>query len=168
LQVEAERGFAAGNDPLVVAHSVSTVPRFGSRALLTAVPGSHVRRLESILAAAHLRPISFSLGSPALQSPGDEPLASLRVAGRSIHLQVTASGGIILIRTIDDAFESDAGVSRLRADWVRRELRITLGQLPPEIVESLRRAQVFGSDEAAEQVAVQLRPWLASQGIEVE
>jgi hypothetical protein len=119
-----------------------------------------------VLAAAQLRPQSLSLGSPALQPPeaeSAEALVTLRAGGSGVHLQVTSGGGIAILRTIEGAFEIEAGVAQLQTELLARELRITLGQLPSDLTESLRRMRVFGRDEAAAELVETLRPRLASQ-----
>jgi hypothetical protein len=49
-----------------------------------------------------------------------------------------------------------------------RELRITLGQLPAEVRDSLRRLRIFGRSDAAEQITEELSARVESLGIRVE
>ena len=170
LQVEAERGFPYGSDALINAHS-----RFKagaeSWATLIAVPRSHITRLEEVLAAAQLRAASFSLGIAALQPIAAESADGVLalVPGESnIRVQLTVGGGIAVLRTIEGAFEMEGAERQLQTDHVAREVRITLGQLAPEVRDSVKLVRVFGKSEDAEELAELLTPRLETQGLKVE
>ncbi len=170
LQVEAERGFPYGSDALINAHS-----RFKagaeSWATLIAVPRSHITRLEEVLAAAQLRAASFSLGIAALQPVAAESADGVLalVPGESnIRVQLTVGGGIAVLRTIEGAFEMEDAERQLQTDHVAREVRITLGQLAPEVRDSVKLVRVFGKSEDAEELAELLTPRLETQGLKVE
>lgn len=161
LQLEAERGFPYPPDGLCLAVSRLRTPGGAGWATLVAVPREHVRRLEAALAAAQLRPVSFSLGITAVCRPADpraDGVLALVPGPRDIQVQATVGGGIAALRTLEGAFETAGGVSELQADLVLRELRITLGQLSPEIRGALRRIEVYGAGEPAERLVDALRP----------
>src|SRR5688572_10724394 len=75
LQLEAERGFPYSPDELMLSHSRFSTPDGGKFATLVAVPRQQVLRLETVLQAAQLRPVSFSLGLTALQPAGEAATA---------------------------------------------------------------------------------------------
>ena len=170
LQVEAERGFPYGSDALLTASS-----RFKagaeSWATLIAVPRSHITRLEEVLSAAQLRAASFSLGITALQPVAAESADGVLalVPGESnIRVQLTVGGGIAVLRTIEGAFEMEGAERQLQTDHVAREVRITLGQLAPEVRDAVKLVRVFGKSEDAEELAELLTPRLETQGLKVE
>ncbi len=171
LQIEAERGFPYSADALVLAQSRYRSPAGEPYATLVAVPRDHVQRLEAALKAAQLRPLSFSLGIAALQPPDlDESDGVLALASgeSSVSLQVSSGGGVAVLRTLEEAFELEGGQHQLQADPVAREVRITLGQLPPDLRERVRRLRIFGRDDNVEELTEQLGPRLAPLGIQVE
>ena len=47
-----------------------------------------------------------------------------------IDLQVTGGGGIVALRSLDGAIETQGAQKSISSDLVAREIRITLGQLP--------------------------------------
>jgi hypothetical protein len=171
LDITAERGFPLSPGALLLAHSRFQVASDNPAATLVAVPREHVAHLESALRAAQLRPISFSLGIAALQPPeagSSEGVLALFSGETSIALQVTAGGGVAVLRIIEDAFELEGAGHRLQVDHLIRELRITLGQLPASIRQSIRRLRVFGQTQAAAGLITQLAPRLAELGLRAE
>ncbi len=70
LQLEAERGFHCDAQTLLVVRSLCRSPSGKQHATLVGIPKNHLALLEAALRAAKLKPVSFSLGIGALQSPG--------------------------------------------------------------------------------------------------
>jgi hypothetical protein len=171
LQVEAERGFPYGTEALLTATSRFTTASGETWATLVAVPRSHLTRLEAVLAAAQLRPASFSIGITALQpaEAGNADGVLTLVPGEGgIRLQLTLGGGIATLRTIESAFEIEDGERQLQADHILREVRITLGQLVPEVREAVHGVRVLGKGDEADELAEVLEPRLQPQGLRVE
>jgi hypothetical protein len=171
LEIEAERGFPYGPEALMVAQSRFRAPGNERHATLVAIPRDHLTRLESVLQAAQLRPIGFSLGIAALQRAEAEPeqgVLALAPGESSVNLQISCGGGVVVLRTIEGAFEIEGGARQFQADHVLRELRITLGQLAPDIRESVRRVRIFGRNDTAEEIAEELAARVGSLGIRVE
>src|SRR5262249_58788688 len=54
------------------------------------------------------------------------------------------------------------------ADLVAREARITLGQLPPDLRQTLRLVRIFGPRDLAQQLADELELRLEAMGVKVE
>jgi hypothetical protein len=171
LQIEAERGFPYSPETLMLAHSVFQTPRGERCATLVAVPREHLARLEAVLHAAQLRPVSFSLALPALQPPDAESsqgVLALFPGENTVGLQVSAGGGVMVLRTVEGAFELEGGEAPIQVSQVAREVRITLGQLSDDVRESVRRVRVFGRGEAAEALTDQLRSRLAALDVHID
>lgn len=171
LHLEAERGFPYGPDTLMIASSRFRTPSGESFATLVAVPRDHVVRLEAALAAAQLRPVTFSLGITALQGRDGEAgqgLLALWPGEQSVGLEVRHGGGIAVLRTIHGVHELEGGAPQLQGDAVARELRITLGQLPPDLRQAVRRVRILGSGDAADELFEALRPRLDPLDLRVE
>jgi hypothetical protein len=171
LQVEAERGFPYGQEALITARSRYQTAAGAAHATLIAVPRNHLMRLEAVLAAAQLRPASFSLGITALHPAGAETsdgVLTLTPGVDNIRMQLTLGGGIAVLRTIEGAFELAGAERQLQADHVLRELRITLGQLAPELRASVKRVKVMGDDDDAEELAETLETRVREQGLALE
>jgi hypothetical protein len=169
LQVEAERGFPYGPDELMLAHSRFSAGNGDKFATLVAVPREHVTRLEAVLQTAQLRPVTFSLGLTALQpaEPVDGTLALLP-GDSTVGMQITCGGGVANLRTLDGAYEQVGAERELQTEHVAREVRITLGQLPPAVRDGMKHVRVFGRSEAATQLAEELRGPAQDSGLKIE
>jgi len=163
LEIEGERGFPFGLEALSVARSVYrsvTGKRFATQ---LAVPRNHLQQLERSLKAAQLRPASFTLGVSVLQPPEKDysnGVLALVVGDGSVDLQVTCAGGVVLMRSLDAVFESEGVQHRLSTDLLLREIKITLGQLPADFRDSVRRVRVYGRGEAARRFLSEVTPRL--------
>ncbi len=171
LQLEAERGFHCDAQTLHIVTSLARNPSGKQHALLAGIPKNHLAVLEQVLHAAKLKPVSFSLGitslQPALQ-PGANGVLGLAIGQSNVGLQVTAGGGVVALRALEGALESEAGQRELHADLVARETRITLGQLPAEFRDAIRTLRVFGPRDLAQQLLDELELRLDSLGLKAE
>jgi hypothetical protein len=170
LQIEAERGFPYGPDELMLAHS-----RFqaGSDkyATLVAIPREQVTRLEAVLQAAQLRPVTFSLGLTALQPTETEAgrgVLALLPGDSSVGMQITSGGGVAVLRTLDGVYEQTGAGHELQVEQVAREIRITMGQLQPEVRDSVKLLRVFGRNETAQELVEELQSLPGSLGMKIE
>ncbi len=173
LDIEAERGFPQNPESLVRQVSLGE-PLPGVRhATVVAFEREAVQRIEAILRAARLKPVWFTLGLACLQQPASEAsevVLALLPSGNQLAVQIIAGHGIAALRVIDDAFVASADSTDLQPDLdlVHRELRITLGQLPPEIRDGLRKVRVVGPTPLAKAFAEALQPRLESLGATAE
>ncbi|MCX6922512.1 MAG: hypothetical protein NT154_04755 [Verrucomicrobia bacterium] len=152
LQIEAERGFPCDVQTLNVASSRFQSSAGKHHATLVGIPRNHLAALEQALRAAKLKPVSFSLGITALQPAGADAsygFMALVIGESNVGLQVTAGGGVAALRALEGALEAEGSQRVLHADVVAREASITLGQLPAELRETVRRIRVFGPRDLA-------------------
>jgi hypothetical protein len=189
LQMEAERGFHSDVATLQISDSRSTLADGKKNVLLAGIPNTHLVTLEKILAAAKLKPVSFALGTAALQSPverrsptrpddeisqragpeaGVPGVLALVIGESNVGLQITSGGGVVALRSLEGAVEDEAGRRVLRADVVARETRITLGQLPAELRDAVKRIRIFGPREQARQLADELETRFTPAGFKIE
>lgn len=167
LQIEAERGFHAAPESLAIASSRYTAPDGEKFATIMAVSKQNLDQLETALRSAQLKPVSFSVGTAALQPVGKSGIALLPGVGNA-GLQVNCDGGIAALRTIDGIMETEGAQKRLFADLLAREIRITLGQLPEAVRSDLKVVRVFGKSDLAQRMASDIAPRLATMGLQVE
>jgi hypothetical protein len=160
LEIEAERGFPCDVATLRVASSRCR----RKYALQVGIAENHLGALEKVLQAAKLKPVSFSLALPVLQPPGEDGVLALAIGEGAVDLQVTTGGGVAALRVLEGVRDGPA----LQADSVAREVRITLGQLPAEIRESIRHVRIFGPTHLAQQLADELDLRLESLGLQAE
>lgn len=188
LQLEAERGFHADITQLQVADSRSPLADGKTNVLLAGIPNPHLVALENILAAAKLKPVSFSLRMTALQPPGlgvppsggsaglppkggtpnEAGVVALAIGESHVGLQITAAGGVAALRALEGALADEGGRRVLHADFVARETRITLGQLPTELRAAVKRIRIFGPRELARQLADELELKFEPMGLHTE
>ena len=171
LHIEAERGFPYGPEELMLAHSRFNAGRADKFATLVGMPREQVTRLEAVLRAAQLRPVTLSLGLTALQpaeAEAAEGTLALLAGESSVAMQITCGGGVATLRTIDGAYELAGAGRELQVEQIIRELRITLGQLPHEIHDALKRVRVFGRNETAQELAEELGKAARDWGLQIE
>lgn len=173
LDTEAERGFAQNPDNLLVRHSIAEFPAGSKHATLVAFERETIQRIEAILRAARLHPLSITLGLEALHTrtaPDSEVVLDLVPSGNLLQLRLAAGQGLVALRVIDDAFIASEGSPDLHPDLdlILRELRITLGQLPPDIRSALSLARVIGPSDLARSFAAALRDRAGTLGLRVD
>jgi hypothetical protein len=170
LQLEAERGFHSGPEALLIAHSLFQPAGGEPYATLLAVPRNHLNTLERVLRAAKLKPVTFALGIGALQpAAGDqERVIALSVRSNSIDLQVSGGGGIVALRSLDGAIETQGGSKRISAELTARELRITLGHLPGGLSDGPGKIRIFGQGDMCRQFVQDISPRLEAMGLKLE
>jgi Tfp pilus assembly PilM family ATPase len=108
LELEAERGFHSGPEALFTAHSFFKTPAGEQYTTFLAVPRDQLETLERVLRAAKLKPVTFALGVTALQAADAEAgrVIVLALRNNTVDLQVTAGGGIVALRSLDGAIET--------------------------------------------------------------
>ncbi len=171
LQIEAERGFHAGQENLFTVESRSKSASGEKFATLMAVPRDHLATLERALRAAQLKPLTFSTGIIALNQTGRETpdgAIVLHVGAQGVGLLVAAGGGVISLRSLDAAVETEGVQRKIDAELVAREIRITLGQLPGAFGDKIRTVKIFGRGETARQFVDDLARRVGGMGLKVE
>ncbi|HET7624609.1 MAG TPA: hypothetical protein VFM25_05030 [Verrucomicrobiae bacterium] len=170
LQIEAERGFPTDISALQVATSRLVSADGAQHATFIGIPRSHIDRLEQVLRAAKLKAISFSLGITALQPAGESGGAlAFEIGEHHIGLEITAGGGVAALRALEGAMENaGADERKIPAELIAREARITMGQLPPGLRDSVKRIRIFGPADAAQKLADEIRPRFEPGGLKVE
>ncbi len=112
LQLEAERGFPTDVATLQLANSRCPLAADKKHVLLAGIPSAHVGTLEKVLAAAKLKPVSFTLGLAALQPPAAENsngVLALAIGESTVSLQITCGGGVAALRALEGAIENPNG-----------------------------------------------------------
>ncbi len=171
LEIEAERGFPYGLEALSLGRSMFRATSGKQFATQVAVPSNHLEQLERALKAAQLRPTSITLGVTALQSPEKESsngVLALVLGDGSVDLQITCAGGVAVLRSLDSVYESESVQNRLSTDLLLREIKITLGQLPGDFRDAVKRVRVFGRSEAARRFVNEAAPRLELMGMKAE
>ena len=171
LQLEAERGFPCDTATLRLVNSRCPLPAGKQHVTLAGIPNSQLAALEQVLAAAKLKPVSFSPGLLALQTPATETsngVLALAIGESQVSLQITCGGGVAALRALEGAIENEGSRRTLHTGVVAREARITLGQLPDELRESVRRIRIFGPRDLAQQLADEMELRFEPMGLSVE
>lgn len=171
LQLEAERGFPTDVATLQLADSRSTLAGDKKHVTLVGVSKTHIEALLQVLTAAKLKPVSFSLGLTALQSPANEKsngVLALAIGETGVTLQITCNGGVAALRGFEGTVENEGIRRTLHASAVSREARITLGQLPEELRAAVRHIRIFGPNDLARQLADEMELGFEPMGLDVE
>lgn len=171
LQLEAERGFHSDITTLQLADSRCILAGDKKHVTFAGVSKNQIEPLIAVLTAAKLKPVSFSLGLTALQSPADEKnngVLALVIGETSVGLQITCNGGVAALRGFEGAVGSEGSRRVLQAGVVAREARITLGQLPAELRGVVRHIRIFGPHDLARQLADEMELGFEPMGLNVE
>jgi hypothetical protein len=169
LQLEAERGFHSDITTLQLAESRCVLAGDKKQVTFAAVSKGQIEPLIAVLTAAKLKPVSFSLGLTAQQSPSAQNgVLALAIGETGVGLQITCNGGVAALRGFEGAVESAGSRRALQAGVVAREARITLGQLPAELRSSVRQIRIFGPRELARQLADEMELAFEPMGLNVE
>ena len=171
LSIQAERGFPYAPEDLRTATSRCHSAKDGPYATLVAIPRDYLSRLDQVLVAARLKPASFSLLVAALQLPSaveSEGILALVVGENRVDLQITCGGGVVALRSLEGAIETDDGHRQIDTDLLTREIRLTLGQLPAGFREAVTRIRVFGRTEWTQPLADEIAAIAARMGLPVE
>jgi hypothetical protein len=139
--------------------------------LLAGIPDAQLNALEKVLAAARLKPVGFGLGLTALQSPADKKsdgVLALAIGETHVSLQITCGGGVAALRALEGALANETGRRTLDTELIAREVRITLGQLPAGLRETVRQIRIFGPRELAQQLADEMDLRFEPAGLSAE
>lgn len=169
LQVEREMPFAPEDLSLSVSH-LKSVEGTGY-ATVAAVPKRLLGALQLALKSAGLRPLGITVGISALHESEDRVgtgHVALLIGEENIDLEVSVGGGVASLRTLEDAFHEERDRKVLDAERLARQLRITLGQLPEAVRETIRTVQVFGHTDLAEILLEELQQPLKRLGLNIE
>ncbi|MGD1088916.1 MAG: hypothetical protein ABR955_09370 [Verrucomicrobiota bacterium] len=171
LQLEAERGFPSDVATLQVGNSRCALASGKQYVTLAGIPKNQIAVLSQCLTAAKLKPVGFSIGLTALQSPGGEKsngVLALAIGESVVGLQITCNGGVAALRALEGAIASEGSRRALQTGLVAREARITLGQLPAELRDTVRRIRIFGPRDLAQQLADEMELRFEPVGLSVE
>ncbi len=168
LQLETEKNFHADVTSLQIADSRSALAGGKKFVLLAGVPNAHVSALERVLAAAKLKPASFTLGLSALQTTAKtDGVLALVIGDNTVGLQITRSG-VVALRALEGAVENTGGRRTLHANVIAREVRVTLGQLPVEVRDAVKRIRIFGPRDLARELADEMELKFEPMGLKTE
>jgi len=156
LGLEAEKGFPCDPSQLQIARVPSQA---GGAKVVTqfAVRKQHLDYVGAVMKAARLKPVSFTVGLAALPAMTASPkegrvVVATETSGATIA--VAAGGGISAFRTGETAA-------------IVRDLRITAGQLPPELQPGIRSLALVGDEKSVAAVIDEVSRWAAGAGLSV-
>jgi Tfp pilus assembly protein PilN len=171
LQIEAEKNFHSDVATLRTDDSRCALSGGKQFVTLVGISNGQISTLEQILAAAKLKPVGFSIGLPALQSPETDSangVLALAIGESNVGLQITAGGGVAALRALEGAVENEGARRSLNAGLVSRETRVTIGQLPAELRVAVKRIRIFGPRELAQPLADEMKSRFEPMGLRVE
>ncbi|MCD6287604.1 MAG: hypothetical protein J7M12_00675 [Candidatus Hydrogenedentes bacterium] len=169
ISVQAEREFPFAPEDLSISVSRYSVPDGGSWSTLTAIPVNHLTVLDRVMKEARLKPVSMTLGiSSLVDHKNDDGRISLFIGEQNLDLVVVAGGGIVTLRSLDEAVNSDQDDETVDVELVARQLRITLGQMPETLSRTVRSVCVYGVEPRVDELVDSLRQSFATQDIPVE
>ena len=168
LQLEAEKSFHTDITGLQLGQSASVLAGGKQWVLLAGVPHTQAGALEQVLAAAKLKPVSFTLGLTALGAT--KPAAgriSLVVGESMVGLQIQTGDGLTALRALEGTVETVGGRPVIQAATVAREIRITLGQLPAELRATVKEIVLLGPPESVRSLADELELKFEAAGLAI-
>ncbi len=169
LQIEAEKGFPVDPAQLQIARSFQ---RSAAGVFVTqlAVRREQLDQLSAALAAAGLKPVSFSIGlavMPKAIVPAGSGRISVAIDAAGVTFLVSAGGGIAAFRTCDASIKSEAGEKLVNGASIARELRITFEQIPAELRSEVRELFLTGETAMVRPLAESLGDWARAAGLTI-
>ena len=170
LQIEAEKGFPVDPAQLQIDRSFqhSTAGTFVTQ---LAVRREQLDQLSAVLAAAGLKPVSFSIGLavlPKVIAPaGGGGRISVAVDPAGVTFLISAGGGIAAFRTCEANIESEAGEKIVNGAAVARELRITFEQVPAELRAEVKELVLTGEPTLVRQLTESFGDWARVAGLTI-
>jgi hypothetical protein len=170
LEIEAEKGFPVDLEELQITRSAHRTQESGYVTQL-AVRRDQLARLSAVLKHAGLKPVSYSIGLPALA--GVHPASgggciTLLLEARGATLLISAGGGIAAFRTLEATIESEVGENVINVPALGRELRITFEQVTPDLRRDVRQLCLRGDEKMARQLAASLSDWAREAGLTLD
>ncbi len=167
IQLNAEREFPFPYDELSLSTLKCQIPNYASVALLNAVPMQTVIKIREICKAAKLSPVSFSIGAPIIpKSSSEEGTLILQQRETTVDCFVLYNNQFVLMRN----FEYSGSVYETDNDWEQsllRDIRISLGQLPDGVRESLKKLYLYGNPQWNSAIEQALQPAMQSIRIQI-
>lgn len=166
LSLEAERNLPYDPESLFISSSRCDIPAGEHFANVAAVQRDHVLNIQGVLRAARLKPLSCTIGLAAIQQVFLKPAAPeliLVLGSSSIEVGIPCGNGLFTMRALENAPDGS-----LDSDMIGRELRVTLGQLPPTLRGQLVTARLFAPAGTISQAKTELASRLRSIGLAVE
>jgi len=170
LAVQAEREFPFAPEHLSLSVSRFRRPNGASEATIVAIPVNRLAALQKVFRAAKLRPVSITFGVTSILQDGIAPqegTVALLVGQDGLDLAVSYGDGVAALRSLDETILGDQPGDGIDADSVAREIRITLGQLPPDMREAIHSIRVFGPTELTEGLCAELQGLTNGKGVSV-
>lgn len=148
LRAEREFGFLPGEAALAHRRWVNGTA-IKPRATLLAVAQRRLNAINRMLEAAGRRPLSISIGpGPGLEAPTAPTRVALNICpgSRGLDLVITAGPELLGFRHLDGDGVSTNGGSSVEAAELLREIRLTLGQLSPEVRDAIQVIRFHGPE----------------------
>jgi hypothetical protein len=166
ITVQAEREFPFAPEDLSIAVSRYSEPGGRGHATLAAIPANHLAVLQSVLKEANLRTVSITLGVTSfVDEMSHTGRTAMLVSDQGLDLEVVAGGGIVALRSLDEAVDIEHDNVEFDVELIARQLRITMGQLPETLRESVRSVAVYGARQRVDALLREMTGTVSSQEI---
>jgi hypothetical protein len=170
LSVQAERELPFPPQDLSISASRFETPDGAGNALVATVSKNHLAVLLKALKAAKLRPVSLTLGATTLTEKRQRSAngaVDLLVTKTGIDVAVSAGGGIVSLRTLEEVVAVEKNKQVLDVDLLARQIRVTLGRMQDELRNTVKELHIFGPLETARALAEDLRGSMANLGMSI-
>ena len=171
IGIKVEEAFQSSAAELSILTSSCRSPA-GSRFMeVVAVAKVRQVRLEGILAAARLIPVSLPVQISEMQPPADAEsngVIALLTGETDVDLQVSAGGGVLSLRSLHGIVENGEAGRRMDGEFLNREIRLSLNQLPEAFRKTVTVVRVLGRVDRVQALARVVAPGAERQGLAVE
>ena len=145
-----------------------------STEIADAPPDSYALAIASVSKSGRIRPLDGEAFFTSAITAGT--FAALRLRrrvnssgfGASHTRDFSSRSGILALRSLDAAVESEGARRKVSTDLVAREIRITLGQLPGGFSDGSGPLKIFGEGETTRQFVTEIAPRVSALGLRIE
>ena len=171
IATEAERNLPYDPESLSLSSNRCNLPGGEQFNTMAAVPLERLEQIQALFRAAQLKVLSFTTTITSIQRPEDlraDSAVVLFAGTQTLEMELLTASGLAGLRPLQSAVDSEGGSNQLFADVVGRELRITLGQIPAGLRQSLKKLIVLGENKNAARLASELTSRAESLGLQIE
>jgi hypothetical protein len=165
IRMQSERQLPVAIDDMSLAVSYRRISEESRVATVVAVPLSRLSAMQRALQGAHLRPVGFTIGICSIAGAESERMVTLLAHDDGIDLSISDGSYMDVLRHLSGLSDSDSDTSESIGTSLARQVRISLGQISPDLRQSIRRVRILGRSDLVRRLSAELTAPLESIGL---
>lgn len=168
IHLHAEREFPFPLHDLAVSYSVYHGLDEKRIALVSAIPNRQIEMIKTIFQMAKLNLISVTVGNANFNESSLDVQMLLQKREQGTDCFIVSGSSVISMRHFNHHEEDIEGMFDIDAEGFKREIRITLGQLPLIVRTALKTVYLYGPDVWCVEIRGEIRTLPECRNFSVE